>query len=301
MRKTIRVLLAVSLVLGAGLFRPAAAEVKPAIVAAVASYNELLEDVGFLGKLADRPDLGSAMEGAIALATHGRGLAGIDKSRPLGVVFQIDGEDVSYYGFVPVTDLKAVLGVVEAFADVAPAGALYKIVLKDGTKTWYVKGQDGWAFIGESPEDLAHCDANPLALLSGMEKHYLLSGRMFVANFPAKIFEKIIADRKKDSERDWKRTPDVSDAEYAAAMKLNDNMIRLEVEPMADLDQVTLGWGLDRSSGKTFIDSSVTARPGTPTAAAFVDEVKTQFAGFRMPGASLTFNFAWTIPAKNIE
>ena len=57
-------------------------ETKPIAAVAVKSYDELVSNIKFVGGLADKPELGSEFEGLIAMGTQGKGLAGIDKSRP---------------------------------------------------------------------------------------------------------------------------------------------------------------------------------------------------------------------------
>ena len=47
----------------------AAGEIKNVAVVAVSSYNQLIADVGFMGSLAERPELGQMIEGTIALFT----------------------------------------------------------------------------------------------------------------------------------------------------------------------------------------------------------------------------------------
>ena len=62
--------------------------------------------MNWLGKLAERPDAGTALEGLSAVFTQGKGLAGLDKSRPLGVIVEADGPKIGGYAFLPVTDSK---------------------------------------------------------------------------------------------------------------------------------------------------------------------------------------------------
>ena len=54
-----------------------------------------------------------AWKAVVTLLTQGKGLAGLDKTRPWGAVVPVSGQDrtfdqlaASYYVFVPVTDLK---------------------------------------------------------------------------------------------------------------------------------------------------------------------------------------------------
>ena len=82
MKKILSMCMAVAVVFGMGLVPSVAAETKPIAALAVASYNDLISDVNFVGELVDRPQLGATVEGLLALVTQGKGLAGVDKTRP---------------------------------------------------------------------------------------------------------------------------------------------------------------------------------------------------------------------------
>ena len=71
----------------------------------------------------------------------------------------------------------------------------------------------------------------------------------------------------------------------------------------ADLDHIDLGWGLDRKAANTYLDLSVTAKPGTRTAdeMAMAALAKTAFAGFRASDAAMTWALASVIPQVKQE
>ena len=79
MRKCVLVVLAGLAVLAAGL-QPAALAAdgpKPLAVVTVASYNESVQDVGFVGKLVGKAELANAME-AMVTSSRRAGPGGID-------------------------------------------------------------------------------------------------------------------------------------------------------------------------------------------------------------------------------
>ncbi len=136
-------LMAAAVLFGACLSQ--AAEPKPIAALAVASYNDLIGDVNFVGALADQPNFGAAADGVIALATQFKGLAGIDKTRPFGAIIQAAGEgenvggDIAGYVCVPITNFKQALGLLKLFNNVESEDGVYKLTPKDGGKTTYVK------------------------------------------------------------------------------------------------------------------------------------------------------------------
>ena len=116
------------------------------------------------------------------------------------------------------------------------------------------------------------------------EESYLVGGRIFLANVPegsARIFEPSQAGPEKDAARHG----DESSEEYASRKKIIDQMESYLTRVFGEMDQVVFGWGLDRSAETTFVDVSLTAKPGTKTAEemGLAAKATTNFAGFRVP------------------
>ena len=59
-------------------------ELKPVVTVAFSGYDALVSDLNFVGNLAGNPQLGSAIEMSTMLATGGRELKSLDKSKPWG-------------------------------------------------------------------------------------------------------------------------------------------------------------------------------------------------------------------------
>ena len=57
---------------------------KPVVVTSFAGYDALMNDVKFLGKLSDTPELAITVDFVVKMATKGKGLAGLDTARPWG-------------------------------------------------------------------------------------------------------------------------------------------------------------------------------------------------------------------------
>ena len=169
---------------------PAAApgEIKNVAVVAVSSYDKLIADVGFMGSLADRPELGQMIEGTIALFTQGKGLNGIDKTKPWGVILQTDGQQFLPVACLPVTDLNQVLGIVQGFGakvQDAPDGGK-QIDLPNG-KSIFVKTSGTWAYLAQNGGSLEHLPADPQAALGELVTNYDLGARVSVQNVPTDV------------------------------------------------------------------------------------------------------------------
>jgi hypothetical protein len=273
---------------------------KPVAVVSLAGYDKLLGDVALAGKLSDNPDLARGLEAILKLFTKSQGLAGLDKARPWGAVVQTDGHEVTGCAFLPVTDLsklgaalKPLLGQAEDIGD-----GVYKVNAQK--KPLYVKEKDGWAFLADKPEQLVRLPADPAGLLAGMNTRYDAAVRILAANIPQEQREKFFAKMKKDAERDDRQRPGEPDRAWVLRKKVGEEIRRMLVTTVNDLDTVTLGWTLDTSAEKTYAEISVTAKEGTETARAMANlrETKSRFSGFRLPGAALTGNWAGQMPAQ---
>ena len=305
MKKLVSMLLAAAVLFAAGTPLVKAAAPKPIAALAVAGYNDLLGDINFLGGLAERPQLGAMADGLLSLVTQGKGLAGVDKSRPWGAVIQASSEkDVTGFVFVPITDFQAAIKLLELYNTVDAEGEVYKLTPKNHGKTNYVKEHGKWACFSDKAKPLAHVNVDPLALLNGLDKNYIAAGRVFLANAPEELREKLIHNIKKGLAKEaGHKKSDESDDDYARRKKVIEVAGAYIVRVIGDLDQINLGWGLDRSEEKTYLDLSVTAKPGTVTAAemAMASQAKTNFAGFRVPEAASLWAIAAPIPPAKQE
>lgn len=311
MKKILLPLLAAALLLGSLSLWAAPAqgakELKPVAVLSLSGYDELLGDIEFVGKLSDNPDLAKGLEAMLKLFTKSQGLAGLDKARPWGAVVQTDGQRLTglEYVFLPVTDLKKLLSVMEPFVGKAEEDEDHEGVFKiEGKKKpLYVKEkQGGWAFVAHKPETLDHTPADPLRVLRGLAEQYDAALRLHVANMPEKLRQEFIAKMEENAEKNFEQGPGEPDEHYAVRKKVSEQMLASMTRVMGDLDQVTVGLTLDHDVGKAFLEVSLTAVKGTESARqiAKLRPAKSNFAGFLLPGAALNANWAGQLPEAKI-
>lgn len=299
---------------------------KPVAVVAFSGYSELKADVNYVGKLADNPELGTAMEVLLRLSLQNRGLEGLDKARPWGVIVQLDeakfaqgvkkpDEALRGYGVLPVTDLKALLAVLEPVLGAAkelengvfevskankPSGKEGKKGAKPqaankNEKKLYVKQVGPWAFLTNQPGQLAATPDNPEPILTALTKQYDLAFRFDLGSVPQEIRTRVLDEMKKKAKEDLeKQKGTVSEEEYAVRKVLAERTVRAVTGGADDLAELTLGWALDSKAGKTYLDVTVTARPDTKTARslATLGDAQSAFAGFLLPDAAIKAN--WT-------
>lgn len=299
-------LLTLALALGAFCSGASAADaakpMKPLAVVSLSGYDELLADVAFLGKLADNPDVAKNLETTLKFFTQGEGLAGLDKTRPWGVVVQTDGSGVGGYGFLPVNDAKKLLSILEPIVGTPKELVDGVLQIQKNGPPAYLKVKDGWLFIAPSIEMLAQLPADPVALLGGLNKQYDVAVRLYPANVPEQEREKVLGAIKQRTGGGATAKPSETEEQRVLRTKIEEEAVRTIVTLLDDLDQLTLGWKLDRQTEKTFLEFSLTAKEGTASAKqlAVLQDAKTDFAGFRLPGAALTGNWVGQLPESKI-
>ena len=190
MNKPLRNMTAMALLLAMGTLvsahRAAAAAPKPALTIAFAGYDQLMSDLKALDELSGHTKLAAKAEAGIKSQTHGKGLAGLDKSRPWGVLVSLGENDQPIVqGYLPVTDLKKLLAVDSRARRQSPGPqrqGVYEFPM--GDKTVYVKQKGKWAVFSDSEETLDSAPADPAPALTDLTKKYLLSVRGSVQNVP---------------------------------------------------------------------------------------------------------------------
>ena len=300
MRRTLLSTLVVTLLLGAWSACPAqetaAAGLKPLVTISFSGYDELRADLEFIGKLGDNPQMAQQMEGMLKLMTQGKGLAGLNKSKPWGAVIQTDGQEFPIYGFIPVTDLKQLLSLVGPLLPGGPpdepTDGIYEIDV-DGP-TVFVQQKGDWAFIVPTREHLANVPGDPLKLLDGLNDKYDLAVRASIQNVPEAFRQMFAAQLQMGAQMGMGQLPGESDEDYAIRQGVTKKMLQQLNDVTNDLDEVLIGWAIDRDAGTSYIDFQITAVEGSKTAAQFSQAtgLKTNFAGFDLPGAAVTGNLA---------
>lgn len=271
--------------LAVALFGIAAAKAelgKPMAVVSIASYQEQMANIDFLGQIGGQQNASKALDGMLMMMTQGQGLKGLDKSKPWGFAVLAEGEAHRMLVFVPVSSVKDLTDTLALF--VGPAqdegNGILKISPPRSGKEFYVREQGGWAFVtdekyeGPLPED-------PLKLLDGLNKDYDVAARAMLQNVPNSIKEGAIAQMYRVAAS--QNTGD--DAGDAMRREITGMRLKSIEQFVKDGDQLTVGWKLDKAAKNTHLDFSVTAVPGTPLADSLkaMNDSKTNFSGFLNP------------------
>jgi hypothetical protein len=288
--------LVVGLLLATGSRLHAQEGTKPVVVVSVSSYDELLKDIEYIGQLRNQPELAKTLEGLLGFFTQGQGLNGLDKSRPWGMAVLTDGATFPKALFLPVSDVDKLLAALMAFVG-QPKDAgdgVLEITLQQNNMPLFIKNQEGWAWISQSADELAALPKNPLELLGGMEKQYDLAVRANVQNVP-EIYRQLAVDALTDGfEKNLQKEEGEDDASFEKRKQFARSQLENMVTVINELDQLTIGWSIDRTAKKTHFDFGMTAKPDSKTASqmARIKDFKTRLSGFIQPAGVLSLSAA---------
>jgi hypothetical protein len=275
---------------------------KPLAVLSISSYDELMRDADFLGGLAGQPKASMALEQTVMAMTQNKGLAGVDKSKPIGVIVESASDMPGGAICIPVTDVNAFLDVAKGFGVTVKDAekGLKQVTLPQGQGA-FLKTTQGWALLSLSPEMINAVPADPGTLLTPLAKEYDLAVQIHVQNVPETYRQQAVDAMSQGAQQGLNKKDGESDEDYNQRKKLVEMQLNELKRFMNELDQFTVGLAIDGTQQRAFLDIAYTGVPGSQLAkelAAGAD-AKTNFAGFIQPTAAMTFTSASKVTESN--
>jgi hypothetical protein len=273
---------------------------KPVALVSVASIKENLADVSHITRLTGMTDQAdTAMFFVRAM------LSGIDKERPLGVYFVSKPDGFHGIAFIPfeqnglATFLKVQKETLGEPKDVGNG------ILEVGNgKTAFLKEQGGWVFAAESKEFLSGLPDNPVAMLGNLPKEYNVAAKLLVQNVPDELRRMTIDEIKVGIER-FLDSPAARQGNVDREQARQLTKVSLaNLEKFAnEADELFFGLGIDEAAKHAVLDIGYSGKEGTSLARTISAQadLKTNFAGFMLPDASVTLNLASKVSQEDME
>ncbi len=264
---------------------------EPVVVISVRATDTLMSDVEYLFEAT-----GNAQIGQFLLPTAKGYLEGIDGQKPIGLVIAMDDGAIKPMGFLPVTNLKAFLMQLEPQLG-SPTDVGGDVQQLQGPRPVFVKEQGGWAFISDSAGSLSEVPADPRQTLGDLDTLYDIGIRAYIENIPDGFKQMALNQIRAGLEQG------MQDAADPNARVMAEAQIAEMTQLIEEVGQLTLGFGVDREGGRTYLDISMTARPDTKLAEQFAESrnSKTKFAGFLAADAAISMNMNGVIPPEDID
>lgn len=302
MRKTLLSTLAVAVLLGTCGVGLAQEGLKPVVVVSFAGYDELMADIGLIGKLGGNPELAKGLEGLLAMMTGGKGLDGLDKSKPWGAVVQSDGQGFPVTAFVPVTNLKTLLAALAGPLGAAKDAGDGVFQVEGAPVPLFVKEKGGWAFIAQTPDGFKNAPADPSKLLGELPKKYDVAVNVSIKNVPDGVRQGLIGLMQMGAQAGLQQEPGESDEQFAVRRKLTEQSIQQMVRVINDLETILVGLSINSETKTAYLEATVTATAGSETAKdmAEMTDLKTEFAGLLLPDASVVARFTGKLSDSDV-
>ena len=233
----------------------AAAERQILAVAACDSYGDLKKQIAWLGNQINNPGLAGMVESVLLLGTQGKGLAGLDVKRPLGVVLTTAGDDLSAHAFVPVKDVDKLLDSLQSITGpVDRSDDSRRITLPSGERLVVVE-KNGWAILSLEGGDAGIAD--PAAIFAPLVADFSLGIEAFPSLLPKSLQKQLQTLLQQGAA-----------AAAANGQSLDDDSLQAAVEGLSQTESLTLGLAIDSEKNRVFLENRVMAVAGSQAAAA---------------------------------
>jgi len=235
--------------------RAMAAERQVLAVAVCDSYGDLKKQIGWVGAQIDNPGLAGMVEAGLLLATQGKGLAGLDVKRPMGIVISSDGTDIAGHGFVPVKDIDKLLDSLQSV--IGPSERVdggRRITLPSGIALTMAE-KDGWAILTPDGID-ASIAVDPTPLFAPLSEDFSLGIKVFPSLLPDALREQLAVILQQGA--DARGTP------------LDGVALKIAIEGLAETESLTLGLGIDIAKKRVLLENRTVAVAGSKSALALL-------------------------------
>ena len=229
----------------------AAGAMQTVAVVALSGYDPLMEDIGYLGALGGRPEGAQMIEGMINLFTQGKGLEGMDKTKPWGVVVQTDGNNLLPLVCLPINDLDAILALAEGFGVMSDdaGNGVKELTVPNSPMPLFAKKMGDWVYVSQSAESLDSAPADPTSTLSDLVEAYDIGARVLAQNIPAMWKQMAIGGLRQGMEEGLQQEPDESDAEYEARREIAEIQVEQLLDMIEQTESFTIGVAINESVG----------------------------------------------------
>lgn len=281
-----------------------AAESKPVAVISFAGYDAFKSDLNFIGELTGNPAMGDSLDGLVALFTRAQGLVGLKKNQPIGASIAL-GEDAQpkVAVFVPVSDASKLLDALQAAVpQVEDAGDDFKKLKLQNGPALYLIEQNGWAFLGQSKDQLSDLPKDPAALLGDLPKNYDLAVKINAANVPEPLVQWAVAQMRQGI--DESKRPGESDDDFETRKEISGKALEQMVDALEQVDAVTLGLAVDSKTRSVYFDVNYAMKDGSELAEQIngfaSSNVRSKLGGFADPDAVINFHFLEKVAEKDV-
>lgn len=275
---------------------------KPVLIISVAGYQKLVDDLGQLGQWGARPELGTALEGIVSLATGGKGLLGLDKTRPVSLVIQTDGRQFIPYLLLPVTDLEKFLSVVEPLLTnpITKKDGIYEVSFERGRKLFLQTRGQQWAVAAETQEALASVPQQISEdLQQKLPEPWTVGISLLTKNIAPEQRRQWAERLRSQAQRELIPRPGETEEDFKVRKWLSEWLADWLASLLDQVETLQIGLGVDNQAEALVAEMALQPVAGSALADAIqqAGQTKTAFAGLLMADATLSGHGVLRYPA----
>ena len=279
----------------------------PVVVISVRSVDGALGDVKYVLSAAGAPQLGDFVDGFIDTLTQGKGLAGLDRTKPLGAYLSLGaGGNPDFAFFIPVTDNQAFKGLAtQIVATIAPgappklqdlAGGMFSIQGGAGQPI-YGKFSQGHCFLAILPTSLEKLP-DPAKIAS---TQYDLSFDANLSKIPDDFKDLLLEQIEAAAALQREAQPKPPNEAAARGREFGEKMAMQAVRMLVkESERFGAGLEVDQKTKLVSLDFNLVAKPGSGLATALTSygKTKSSFASLAGPDSAASMLFAMPLSAE---
>jgi hypothetical protein len=237
---------------------------KPEVIAVVAidPYADLRSQLTWVGEQVGNPTLAGFAESFILLATQGKGLAGLDVKRPVGIMITTEGGPLpTAHAVVPVKDLDKLLGAIQGMTGPVEEVDGVRRISPPGAPPLEIAERDGWAILSQpgSPLDVA----DPLTIIEPLSKDYSIAIELFPSRMPGDMRERLKA-----------LLDEAARNAAAQGQPMDDRLLRIGIDKLEDVEKLLFGLAIDTEKDDVHLDITTVLKADAAAVASLKDAGK---------------------------
>ena len=255
---------------------------EPAVVVSVKSFNELLTDSQYLGNAVQQPLLGAALPGAVAGFTGGKGLKGLDATKPIGayLTMSADGQPKDFVIFVPVISQKVFAETLSGlFPDPTTENGLTQYEVPNSPVPVFAKHGAKHFLFAQSPDALKETP-DPAKLVKSSAD---IAIELDLTKIGDGLKEQFLIQTEAGAAATASNNVNATDAERRGEEMGRAIALSAFRRLLMDGDRLSVGFNIDAKAKAVTLDLGFTAKSGTTLAQACASYAKTE-----SPFAALT-------------
>lgn len=269
---------------------------KPMAVVTIGKLEKVQPDIIYLMRAVGSPQIGGFVN--IMVDQYSRGL---DRERPAGVLVAMQGETPAVVAYLPLENFDDFLESLQPFGEPDDLGD-GKYAMEVGANTVFAMKTEKWLYVGMDEGVLEGLPADPTTLVPASEESYEVSARFIVKNVPEELKTMLMDQLSNSLEQamELQAENQTEEQQKQAEEAAEQTMAQME-KSIAEMDEVLVGWNIDSSSKKTYMDFGIQALEGSDMAADMLkqQEMTTEFPGLAVENAAATLRIGTSIAEKD--